>query len=202
MIAAAGNRPCPEMGSRCAHERAAVLRDPRAAVIAGFAGTSNLEAGRSYGLYTIGTSAHASHPAAYDNEREASRRIAFPRRPQRPFCWSTPTTWTTPCALGVELAGRGASAAAFAWTRVTWSPPPPMRELLDSLGNTNTKITVTRRPGRNTPSPSLAAAPVDLYGVGTRLVTGSGAPTSSMVYKVVARENRGRDAPGREGLGR
>lgn len=63
-----------------------------------------------------------------------------------------------------------------------------MRELLDSLGNTNTKITVTSDLDEYAIA-SLAAAPVDSYGVGTRLVTGSGAPTSSMVYKVVAREN-------------
>lgn len=69
MSAAAGNRPCLEMGSRRAHERAAVSA-ARAAVIAGFAGTSNLEAGLRYGLHTIGTSAHA-FTLLHDSEREA-----------------------------------------------------------------------------------------------------------------------------------
>jgi len=37
---------------------------------------------------------------------------------------------------------------------------------------------------------ALAAAPVDVYGVGTSLVTGSGAPTAELVYKIVARQDR------------
>src|SRR5215218_8336524 len=54
MVTAAGNRPCVEMGSRRTHEEAAVSA-ARAAIIAGFESTSNLEAGLRYGLKTIGT---------------------------------------------------------------------------------------------------------------------------------------------------
>src|SRR5947209_15656101 len=58
MVSAARERPLMEMGSRRTHERAAVAA-ARAAYIAGFAATSNLEAQRRYGIPAEGTSAHA-----------------------------------------------------------------------------------------------------------------------------------------------
>lgn len=61
-----------------------------------------------------------------------------------------------------------------------------MRQQLDELGATDTKIVVTSDLDEYAIA-SLAAAPVDAYGVGTQLVTGSGHPTCSMVYKLVAR---------------
>jgi nicotinate phosphoribosyltransferase len=61
-----------------------------------------------------------------------------------------------------------------------------VRGQLDELGATETKIVVTSDLDEYAIA-SLAAAPVDAYGVGTQLVTGSGHPTCSMVYKIVAR---------------
>ncbi len=58
MVTAANGRPCVEMGGRRTHEWAAVAA-ARAAYVAGFAGSSNLEAGRTWGVPTSGTSAHA-----------------------------------------------------------------------------------------------------------------------------------------------
>lgn len=63
-----------------------------------------------------------------------------------------------------------------------------VRRLLDSLGNTETRIIVSSDLDEHAIA-RLAAAPVDSYGVGTRLVTGSGAPTASMVYKLVQRHD-------------
>ena len=184
MTAAAGNRPCLEMGSRRAHERAAVSA-ARAAVIAGFAGTSNLEAGRSYGLHTIGTSAHA-FTLLHDNEREAFEAQLRSLGARTTLLVDTYDV-DNAVRLGVELAGEELGGVRLdSGDLVTTAAH--VRELLDSLGNTNTKITVTSDLDEYAIA-SLAAAPVDSYGVGTRLVTGSGAPTSSMVYKVVAREN-------------
>jgi nicotinate phosphoribosyltransferase len=65
-----------------------------------------------------------------------------------------------------------------------------VREALDRLGAPRTRITVTSDLDEYAIA-ALAAAPVDAYGVGTRLVTGSGAPTAQMVYKLVAREDTG-----------
>jgi nicotinate phosphoribosyltransferase len=61
------------------------------------------------------------------------------------------------------------------------------RELLDSLGATSTRIIVTSDLDEYALA-ALQAAPVDGYGVGTSLVTGSGAPTAGMVYKLVERD--------------
>jgi nicotinate phosphoribosyltransferase len=70
-----------------------------------------------------------------------------------------------------------------------------VRELLDSLGASRTKIIVTSDLDEFTIA-ALAGAPVDGYGVGTALVTGSGHPTSEFVYKLVARaESDEADAP-------
>lgn len=184
MTAAAGHRPCIEMGSRRAHERSAVSA-ARAAAIAGFTATSNLEAGRRYGLHTLGTSAHA-FTLLYDSEREA-----FEAQLQSLGARTTLLADTydveNAVRLGVELAGEELGGVRLDSGDLVASAQR-VRELLDSLGNHNTKITVTSDLDEYAIA-SLAAAPVDSYGVGTRLVTGSGAPTSAMVYKLVEREN-------------
>src|SRR5699024_6943298 len=61
-----------------------------------------------------------------------------------------------------------------------------VREQLDGLGARHTRILVTSDLDEYAIA-ALAAAPVDGYGVGTQVVTGSGAPTSGFVYKLVAR---------------
>mgnify|MGYP000983508113 CR=1 FL=1 len=182
MSAAAGNRPCLEMGSRRAHERAAVSA-ARAAVIAGFAGTSNLEAGLRYGLHTI--SAHA-FTLLHDSEREAFEAQLRSLGARTTLLVDTYNV-DDAVRLGVELAGEELGGVRLDSGDLV-ATAARVRELLDSLGNTNTKITVTSDLDEYAIA-SLAAAPVDSYGVGTKLVTGSGAPTSSMVYKVVEREN-------------
>lgn len=184
MTAAAGHRPCIEMGSRRAHERAAVSA-ARAAAIAGFTATSNLEAGRRYGLHTLGTSAHA-FTLLYDSEREAFEAQLRSLGARTTLLADTYDVENA-VRLGVELAGEELGGVRLDSGDLVASAQR-VRELLDSLGNHNTKITVTSDLDEYAIA-SLAAAPVDSYGVGTRLVTGSGAPTSAMVYKLVEREN-------------
>ena len=184
MTAAAGHRPCIEMGSRRAHERAAVSA-ARAAAIAGFTATSNLEAGRRYGLHTLGTSAHA-FTLLYDSEREAFEAQLRSLGARTTLLADTYDVENA-VRLGVELAGEELGGVRLDSGDLVASAQR-VRELLDSLGNHNTKITVTSDLDEYAIA-SLTAAPVDSYGVGTRLVTGSGAPTSAMVYKLVEREN-------------
>ena len=172
------------MGSRRAHEEAAVAA-ARAAIICGFTGTSNLEAGRRYGLNTIGTSAHA-FTLLHDTEREAFQAQLDSLGVDTTLLVDTYDVKKA-VRLAVELAGPELGGVRLdsgdLVAQATW-----VRRLLDELGNTKTKITVTSDLDEYAIA-SLAAAPVNSYGVGTKLVTGSGAPTSSMVYKVVAREN-------------
>lgn len=184
MTLAAGARPCLEMGSRRAHEEAAVAA-ARAAAITGFAGTSNLEAGRRYGLKTIGTSAHA-FTLLHDSEREAFEAQLASQGKGTTLLVDTYDVERA-VRLAVELAGPELGGVRLDSGDLV-AQAKFVRELLDSLGNEKTRITVTSDLDEFAIA-SLAAAPVDAYGVGTKLVTGSGVPTSSMVYKVVLREN-------------
>jgi nicotinate phosphoribosyltransferase len=182
MATAAEGRPLIEMGSRRTHELAAVA-SARAAYIAGFAATSNLRAGRAYGVPTSGTSAHA-FTLVHDDEKQAfAAQIA---------ALGTGTTLLVDTydvagavRAAVELAGPGLGAV-----RVDSGDLPVLarevRALLDSLGATQTRIVLTGDLDEYSIA-ALAATPVDGYGVGTSLVTGSGAPTAALVYKLVAR---------------
>src|SRR3954470_4373408 len=71
MSIAAGDRPLAEMGSRRAGEDSAIAA-ARAAFISGFSATSNLEAGRRWGIPTMGTAAH-SWTLLHDTEEDAFR---------------------------------------------------------------------------------------------------------------------------------
>ena len=184
MTAAAGSRPCIEMGSRRTHEEAAVA-SARAAYVAGFATTSNLEAGRRYGVPTTGTAAHA-FTLLHDDEREAfAAQIATLGKDTTLLVDTSDVP--TAVATAVELAGPELGAVRLDSGDLLVQARE-VREQLDRLGNTDTRIVVTSDLDEYAIA-GLAAGPVDLYGVGTSLVTGSGAPTAGMVYKLVARED-------------
>ncbi len=184
MTSAAGGRPCIEMGSRRTQEESATAA-ARAAVIGGFGSTSNLEAGRRFGLKTVGTAAH-SFTLLHDSEREAFAAQIEAFGPETTLLVDTYDVETA-VRTAVELAGDKLGAVRLdsgdLVTQAQW-----VRELLDSLGNTSTRIVVTSDLDEYAIA-ALQSAPVDAYGVGTSLVTGSGAPTASMVYKLVSRSN-------------
>ncbi len=186
MSIAAGDRPLAEMGSRRASERGAVAA-ARAAYIAGFGATSNLEAGRTWGIPTMGTAAHA-WTLLHDTEEDAFR--------SQIDALGVDTTLlvdTYDIARGVETAVRVAGTG-LGGVRIDSGDLPTVaaevRAQLDGLGATGTKITVTSDLDEFAIA-ALAASPVDAYGVGTSVVTGSGAPTAGMVYKIVARQDAG-----------
>lgn len=183
MTSAAAGRPCLEMGSRRAHEQAAVAA-ARAAVIAGFDGTSNLEAGRRYGLRTIGTAAH-SYTLLHDDERAAFRAQVAAHGPSTTLLVDTYDV-ARGVATAVEVAGPGLGAVRIDSGDLI-AQAQEVREQLDALGARGTRIVVSSDLDEYAIA-ALAASPVDSYGVGTSVVTGSGAPTCGMVYKLVARE--------------
>lgn len=182
MVSAADGRPLAEMGSRRATERGAVAA-ARAAYIAGFSATSNLEAGRTWGIPTMGTAAH-SFTLLHDSEEDAFRAQVAALG-----SGTTLLVDTYDVAAAVELAVRVAGPSLGA-VRIDSGDLPgqasAVRRQLDGLGATGTKITVTSDLDEYAIA-ALRVAPVDSYGVGTSVVTGSGAPTAGMVYKLVAR---------------
>lgn len=183
MTAAAAERPCIEMGSRRTHEWAGVAA-ARAAYVAGFDTTSNVEAGRTYGIPTAGTAAHA-FTLLHDTERAA---ITAQVASQGAGTTILVDTYDVAAAvrLAVEIAGPGLGAVRLDSGDLL-AQARDVRAQLDALGATDTRIVVTSDLDEYAIA-GLAAAPVDGYGVGTALVTGSGAPTAGLVYKLVSRE--------------
>ena len=187
MTIAAHGRPCMDMGARRAHERAAVSA-ARAAIIGGFQGTSDLEAAKRYGIRAIGTAAHA-FTLLHDSERDA-----FDSQVASLGAGTTLLVDTYDIAQGVVNAVEAARAAGGELGAVRLDSGDlvaqafKVRGQLDAMGATSTKITVTSDLDEYAIA-ALGAAPVDSYGVGTRLVTGSGVPTAALVYKVVSRED-------------
>ncbi|MFI6604586.1 nicotinate phosphoribosyltransferase [Nonomuraea sp. NPDC050536] len=184
MVNAAGKRPLIEMGSRRTHEWAAVAA-ARAAYIAGFASTSNLMAGHRYGVPTAGTAAHA-FTLLHDSERAAFQAQVDSLGPETTLLVDT---YDVPEAVrtAVELVGPSLGAVRIDSGDLA-AAAQEVREQLDSLGAFKTRILVTSDLDEYAIA-ALAAAPVDAYGVGTSLVTGSGVPTAALVYKLVARES-------------
>ncbi len=188
MVSAAGGRPLIEMGSRRTHERAAVAC-ARAAYIAGFAASSNLEAQRQYGIPTEGTAAHAFtmlHARA-DGDRAAGELAAFRAQVDALGADTTLLVDTYDVTIGVANAVAAAGATLGA-VRIDSGElgvlARQVREQLDRLGATQTRIVVSGDLDEFSIA-ALRAEPVDSYGVGTSLVTGSGAPAAGMVYKLV-----------------
>lgn len=183
MIGAACGRPCIEMGSRRTHEEAAVAA-ARAAALVGFTATSNLAAGARYGIPTTGTSAHA-FTLLHDDEASAFRAQLATLGVDTTLLVDTYDT-EQGIRTAIEVAGTELGSVRLDSGDLTVQATRA-RELLDSLGAHKTKVIVTSDLDEYAIA-GLAAAPVDGYGVGTSLVTGSGAPTVGMVYKLVERD--------------
>jgi nicotinate phosphoribosyltransferase len=183
MTSVAGARPCIEMGSRRTHEEAAVAA-ARAAYVAGFATSSNLAARHRYGVPTAGTSAH-SFTLLHDTEAGAFRAQVDSLGVGTTLLVDTYDIREA-VRLGIEIAGPGLGAVRID-SGDLGVLAREVREQLDSLGATSTRIVVTSDLDEFAIA-ALASSPVDAYGVGTQLVTGSGHPTCGFVYKLVSRE--------------
>ena len=191
MVVAAEGRPCIEMGARRTHEWAGVAAS-RAAYIVGFATTANLQAGLDYGVPTAGTAAH-SFTLVHDTERDAFRAQVSSLGAETTLLVDT-FDIAQAVRTGVEIAGPSLGAVRIDSGDLSVLARR-VRQLLDELGATKTRIIVTGDLDEFSIA-ALAAAPVDGYGVGTSLVTGSGQPTSGFVYKLVARAaSEDSDAP-------
>jgi nicotinate phosphoribosyltransferase len=189
IAAANGGARLMDMGGRRTDDAAAVDA-ARAAFVGGFHATSNLEAGRRFGIPTLGTAAHAfvlAHLSEHD---------AFVAQLESLGADTTLLVDTYDTEAGIRTAVAAARELGLEGPGGIRLDSGDMavearraRALLDELGATKTRIVVSsdldefeiqrfekRRGGR---------APIDAYGVGTRLVTGSGVPTAGFVYKLV-----------------
>ena len=185
MASAAEGRTLIEMGSRRTHEQAAVAA-ARAAYLAGFAGSSNLEAQRRYGVPALGTSAHAFtllHTTAQGPDEKAAFRAQADAHGVGSTLLVDTYDITQGVANAVEMAGPELGAVRID-SGDLGVLARQVRAQLDGLGATKTRIVVSGDLDEFAIA-GLRAEPVDIYGVGTSVVTGSGAPTANMVYKLV-----------------
>jgi nicotinate phosphoribosyltransferase len=158
------------------------------AYLVGFSGTSNLEAGRRYGIPTIGTAAHA-FTLAHDREEDAFASQLDASGVTTTLLVDTydiPTAIRTAVRLANERGAPGPGAV-----RIDSGDPAEeserARRLLDDLGATSTQIVVSGDLDEYLIEDLVERdAPIDRFGVGTKVVTGSGHPTSNFVYKLVA----------------
>ncbi|QDQ99354.1 nicotinate phosphoribosyltransferase [Tomitella fengzijianii] len=185
MAHAAGSRRLIEMGSRRTHEEAAVAA-ARAAYVGGFDATSNLEAVRRHGIPGTGTSAHA-FTLLHTTPDGPDESAAFRAQVDALGTGTTLLVDTYDIAEGVrravEVAGTGLGAVRID-SGDLGEMARQVRAQLDGLGAAGTRIVVSGDLDEYGIA-ALRAEPVDAYGVGTSLVTGSGAPTAGMVYKLV-----------------
>lgn len=183
----AGGRPLLEMGGRRTHEDAAVSA-ARVACLVGFDATSNLEAGRAYGLPTRGTASHAFTLAHVTEE------AAFAAQLDEAGIDTTLLVDTFDIATAIRTAVRLANergAAGPGAVRIDSGDlaveAVAARRLLDEFGATATRVVVSGDLDEHGIAAVIASgAPVDSFGVGTSVVTGSGHPTAGFVYKLVA----------------
>ena len=184
IVRAAQGRAISEFGSRRAQGASGAVLGARAAYIGGCAGTACVIADELYGVPATGTMAH-SWVQMFDSELEAFES----------YCRTYPDTSTLLVdTYNIEEAVKTAVEVAgpeLGGVRIDSGDLAAMaqrvRNQLDALGATNTTITVTNDLDEYALA-ALQTAPVDSYGVGTMLVTGSGAPTCAMVYKLTERE--------------
>src|SRR5215467_3620530 len=188
MVTAARGRPIIEMGSRRTHEGAAVDA-ARAAYVAGFAATSNMEAGLRYGIPVRGTAAHC-FTLAHDDELTAFRAQVATQGPGTTLLVDT---------YDVEQGIRNAVLAAgpgLGGIRIDSGEllrlVPFARRLLDELGARGARIISTGGLDEYAMD-ELSRGPVDGFGAGERLI---GHPSPGFVYKLVAiAEGDGDGAP-------
>ena len=183
MADAAGGRLLIEGGSRRTDPESAVAA-ARAGFVGGFDTTSNLEAGRRHGIPTGGTTAHAFVLAHADEEE------AFEAQRATLGVGSTYLVDTFDVMEGIRRAVKvvGPDIGAIRIdSGELLRDSVAARELLDSLGATDCRIVVSSDLDEfRVAELEAAGAPIDAYLVGTSLVTGSGHPTASMVYKLVS----------------
>jgi nicotinate phosphoribosyltransferase len=186
MVEAAQGRPVIELGTRRAHGPQAGMLAARAAFVGGCQGTSNVEAGRRFGIPVVGTSAH-SFIMSFPTEEEAFRAYtaAFPE--SATLLIDTYDTLegarkaarATPHLRGVRLDSGDLAALSI-----------EVRKILDQEGHPNAKIVASNDLNEEKIAALLeAGAPIDIFGVGTELATVKDAPALGGVYKLIEQED-------------
>ncbi len=193
VLAAGGGEPgagerVVDFSPRRDHGADAAMKVARSAAVAGCGGTSNVAAAMRYGLRPVGTMAH-SYVLAFDTEEEAFRAFIeyFPQD-------SVILVDTYDTLEGVRRAISAARGAGVPLAGVRLDSGDLLelarqaRRLLDEAGMAEARIAVSGDLEEQRIAELVgAAAPIDLWGVGTDLGTSRDSPVVNGVYKLVAR---------------
>ncbi|MEK3741916.1 nicotinate phosphoribosyltransferase [Brevibacillus sp. FSL K6-0770] len=190
----AGDDVLMEFGTRRAQEADAALWGTRAAYLAGFDATSNMLAGKMFGIPTKGTHAH-SWVQSFEDEEEAFQRFADALPNQVTLLVDTYDTLKSgvphAISVGKKLAKEGKKLTAVRLDSGDLAYlSTKTREMLDKAGLTDVKIVASNDLDEHTiMNLKVQGAKVDSWGVGTQLITAADQPTLGGVYKLVARED-------------
>ena len=196
IVQAAGDSPVLEFGLRRAQGQDGALTAARAAYIGGAQGTSNAAAGQRYGIPVGGTMGH-SWVQAFPSEQEAFDRFAELYPDRTILLVDTYDTLASgiPNAIPVlaKLQGQGRHGFGVRLDSGDLGPlSRAVRARLDDAGLQQAQIVVSNELDEESISELRAdGAPIDVWGVGTRLVTAHDDPALSGVYKLVAMRSGG-----------
>ena len=187
VVEAAGGRTVVEFGTRRAHSPEAGVLAARASYIGGCAGTSNVEAGRRYGIPVMGTAAH-SWIQSFESEVESFQRLRD--------LLGAATVYLVDTYDAIEGTRRAASLGQPLWgVRLDSGNLAELsraaRRILDDAGLRDAKIMVSGDLNEYKILELVAAGlPIDALGVGTDLATSSDSPTLGAVYKLAQIDSR------------
>ncbi len=181
-----------DFGARRAHGVDAALEASRAAYMTGFEGTSLVEAARAFGIPCFGTMAH-SYVQAFDSEVEALEAFAssFPEGTTLLVdTYDTLQGVERACDVARGLADEGGSLGGVRLDSGDLGAlARGVRDRLDAWGLEDVSVFVSGGLDEDGIASLVEeGAPIDGFGVGSRLVTGMGAVTWDLVYKLVVYE--------------
>lgn len=187
-----GDDPVLEFGTRRAQEMDAAVWGTRAAYIGGFDATSNVRAGKLFGIPISGTHAHAL-VQAYMNDYDAFKAYAQTHR-DCVFLVDTFDTLKSGVPNAIRIAKEMGDQINFQGVRIDSGDmayiSKRVREMLDEAGFPNAKIYASNDLDEKTiMNLKMQKAKIDVWGVGTKLITAYDQPALGAVYKLVSFED-------------
>lgn len=186
------DEPLMEFGTRRAQEMDAAIWGTRAAVIGGASGTSNVRAGKLFDIPVLGTHAHAL-VQVYGDDYQAFKAYAETHR-NCVFLVDTYDTLRIGVPAAIQVAREMGDRINFLGVRIDSGDiayiSKKVRQQLDEAGFTEAKIYASNDLDENTIlNLKMQKAKIDVWGVGTKLITAYDQPALGAVYKIVAIED-------------
>ena len=186
------DEPLLEFGTRRAQEMDAAIWGTRAAVIGGATGTSNVRAGKRFGIPVLGTHAHAL-VQVYGNDYDAFKAYAETHK-DCVFLVDTYDTLRLGVPAAIRIAREMGDRINFRGVRIDSGDiayiSKKVRQQLDEAGYTEAKIYASNDLDENTIlNLKMQKAKIDVWGVGTKLITAHDQPALGAVYKIVSIED-------------